>query len=451
MKHVFLLDVTRHIGPVQGVIGPAQAYVSEFNPEIVRWFLTTAQKAEDGTSNLDVVEIQGYSALDQVDAAIRSLSSTDGRVFHVLSYDKKVLLAAADMNRPDTVVSQLSLTALPNSGAIRSPVIVHPSSGDFSSAVGNRRPAVAVLRSSTASSPSLSAEEAAVLTRQLLAEGRHDCMDRALHQTQLRPSLVGMSQGRARRNSDDVRSVSLISDVVKIGLTEGWLEQFTLDGKSGTERIYLKAPIQAGAQTPAVKASGVQTDVVSRSRARTTEFIKCLKDRYIYSPKDIRDLFFAALKERSAELAKEPTKAGKLIHITMTQAQEGAQKEGIEFQFWLPAADAILEMMLAAGVLIGADGKTAIPPSAHARAEQVSSIASDFVDKCEKFLLEYLISTKGNVTVRDRTAIAHALFKVSPEKKQVFELPERVDELLMLLRDRISQRSDGQLALDKLA
>ena len=44
MKHVFLLDLTRHDGPVQGAVSPAQAYVSTYSPEIVRWYVTPSQK-----------------------------------------------------------------------------------------------------------------------------------------------------------------------------------------------------------------------------------------------------------------------------------------------------------------------------------------------------------------------------------------------------------------------
>jgi hypothetical protein len=175
--------------------------------------------------------------------------------------------------------------------------------------------------------------------------------------------------------------------------------------------------------------------------------IKCLKDRYIYSPKDIRDLFFRAFNEISPSLATEPLKAGAIAVAALNKAKEMALVEGIEYTYWPAAADAILEMMLAAGALERADGTT-LKPSAHARAEKVSVIAPDFENRCEMFLLEFLVGKLGNVTVRDRTSLAHALLKVSPKEKQVFELQERVDELLLLLRDRMSEGQDGRLVID---
>ena len=53
MKHVFLLDLTRHDGPVQGAVSPAQAYVSTYSPEIVRWYVTPSQKLQMSDSKTD--------------------------------------------------------------------------------------------------------------------------------------------------------------------------------------------------------------------------------------------------------------------------------------------------------------------------------------------------------------------------------------------------------------
>jgi len=57
---------------------------------------------------------------------------------------------------------------------------------------------------------------------------------------------------------------------------------------------------------------------------------------------------------------------------------------------------------------------------------------------------------RGDVTwPRDRTAIAHALFKVGPSRKEVYELQEKVDELLVRLQNRVVEKADGKLVVEK--
>ena len=182
-------------------------------------------------------------------------------------------------------------------------------------------------------------------------------------------------------------------------------------------------------------------------RRRTREIVDCLKARYIYSPKDIRDLFLAALSDIAPSLTSQPLRVGELSRRALKRATELASAESITYQFWLPATDAIFQMFLAAGVLIGVDGRP-LKPGIHSRAESVSLVDNDVRDKCEKFLLKYVIAKLGNVTQRDRTALAHALFKVSPKKKQLFDLLERVDELLSSLRNEVHENSHGVLVVN---
>jgi hypothetical protein len=182
-------------------------------------------------------------------------------------------------------------------------------------------------------------------------------------------------------------------------------------------------------------------------RGRTREIIDCLKAGLLYSPKDIRELFFAALSDIGPSLNSQPVRVNELSRRALKRATELASAENITFEFWLPATDATFQMLVAAGALIGVDGQ-ALKPSIHWRAELVSSVDRDVRNKCEKFLLKYVIAKLGDVSLRDRTALAHALFKVSPRKKQLFELLERVDELLSSLRDEVHEDSHGVLVVN---
>jgi hypothetical protein len=136
-----------------------------------------------------------------------------------------------------------------------------------------------------------------------------------------------------------------------------------------------------------------------------------------------------------------------LVRVAGTKAEEKAKGEGVNFDFWRPASDGVLENLVAAGALLD-EHKATIKPGPHARGTKVYELQPDFEDRCEAYLLEHLITTLGDVAwPRDRTAIAHALFKVGPSRKEVYELQEKVDELLVRLRDRVVENKDGTLVV----
>ncbi|PSH02951.1 MAG: hypothetical protein CXZ00_14665 [Acidobacteria bacterium] len=175
---------------------------------------------------------------------------------------------------------------------------------------------------------------------------------------------------------------------------------------------------------------------------------KCLKDRYIYSPKLIRDLIFAELRAGMTSLADKQLTVSQLLREASTQAEEKAQAEGVKFEFWRSATDGVLENLVAAQVLLDEHGR-AIEPGPHARGTKVSGLSAEFENQCEGYLLEYLIVTLGDVSwPKDRTALAHALFKVGPTRKEVYELQDRVDELMALQKGRIVEKKDGTLSVE---
>ena len=437
MKHVFLLDLTRHLGPVQDIVGPAQEYLSKFTPEVIKWYLKPDQVGQNGLPAKDTVRVEDNVLISRlIEQDLRSLESAD-RAFHVLSDNPSVLFAAARATDPQLLVSTLHFASI-RTGAKPASATVSSHNSTLPSSTAQGEP------------PQLLLKEALALTKNLLAQGHHTTPETALPQTQLRGLLSEATKGRARKTAHP-KSRSLISDIVRMGVSEGWLRQVTLGGRSGTERLFLQVAEMSNAVPASTRATELSkpAETVSVSKTRTQSMIKCLKDRFIYSPKDVRDLLFAAVRVQKLDLKDAPKKAGLLLHGALAAAKSEASHQDIEFLYWGAAADAFMEMMLAAGVLRTADD-TSLKPSPYARTEMVSAISEDLEDRCEAYLLEYLISKMADITLRDRLALAHALFKVSPQKKQAFELQDRVDEVLAVLRDRVSERSDGCLALDPL-
>jgi hypothetical protein len=456
MKHVFLIDVSRHIGLAQHVVNAAQAYASKFQPELIEWFVKPAQaQALDGAQIHRVT--YGVSPWLTIKSRIDELSGNGSvdRVFHVLSYDGQVLGEATKSSGPSLAVTSLSLSTLTKSspsvasGGVFSPVDSRPSAG------------------------SISLPEAIELTKKVLAERGYDSPQRPLKQLFLR-RLLSDRDARARKNPYDPASVSLISYIVSEGLSRGWLGRSRRDNRTGTEQIWLiRTDASRGAEPTAIsnppaayppgilntvepaRATSEPTESITPSPAvekghgRTTQMQQCLKNRYIYSPKLIWNYIFSTLHSQSNKLCTNPVTVSQLLREARIKAEQVATSEGVKFDFWPSASDGVLENLVAAGALLDAQG-TSIKPGPHARGTKVYGLQTDFEDCCEAYLLEYLITALGDVTwPRDRTAIAHALFKVGPSRKEVYELQERVDELLVRLRDRVIEKEGGKLVVER--
>ncbi len=449
LKHVFLIDVSRHIGLAQPVVIAAQAYAAKFNPELIEWFAKPSQVAHFGNGAAQVHRVSyGVSAWVSINERIGVLAgdgSTD-RVFHVLSYDGQVLGAASKMSSSTLAISSLSLAGLQRDFRTSSPTHIVDSNGQ------SIPPRVAT--------GSIPLGDAIELTKRLLAERGHDSPGNPLKQLYLR-RLLSENDSRATKNQNDPSSASLVSNIVNDGLARGWLGRVRRDDKPGTERIWLVrhgVPVQGAAEakgpailvgrsTSADVITTASAPVVEKGHERSVQMQKCLKSRFIYSPKLIRDYIFAAMRSAMGDLAANPVTVSQLIRQAGAKAEAIAKNEGVNFDFWRAACDGVLENLVAAGALLD-EQKATITSGPHARGTKVHELQVDFEDRCEAYLLEYLITTLGDVAwPRDRTAIAHALFKVGPSRKEVYELQEKVDELLVRLRDRVVEKKDGTLVV----
>ena len=93
--------------------------------------------------------------------------------------------------------------------------------------------------------------------------------------------------------------------------------------------------------------------------------------------------------------------------------------------------------MLAAQALLGRDGAP-IPVSIAAQATEAAALVPGFRDVTEAYLLEAIIRRTGDVTPRDHTALAHALFRQFDPSVPMEDMEDRVVFLLAMLADRVA-------------
>jgi hypothetical protein len=170
--------------------------------------------------------------------------------------------------------------------------------------------------------------------------------------------------------------------------------------------------------------------------------IECLRGDLLYSEKRARDFLFTAIEL----LLREQDPAAPLIVSRLTReaasrARALAERAGYEFTNWETASKAVVKAMLNAGVLLSVDG-TPIPTGITAQATAAARLAPEYQDLTEAFLIEFLIRRLGDVTTRDHTALAHALFRQFDPSVAIEDLEDRVVILLAMLADRVELHNE---------
>jgi hypothetical protein len=170
--------------------------------------------------------------------------------------------------------------------------------------------------------------------------------------------------------------------------------------------------------------------------------LDCMRRELLYSEKRPRDFMFTAIEELLCEPRRTPTILSRLTRDATTRARQLAVVAGLEFGNWDTAGKAVVRAMLGAGAFLTPNGDV-IPPGIEALATPVGSTRDAFRDLTESFLLEFLIGRLGDVTVRDHTALAHALFRQFDPNISMEDQEDRVAILLARLSERIELR--GQI------
>src|SRR2546430_9525852 len=102
----------------------------------------------------------------------------------------------------------------------------------------------------------------------------------------------------------------------------------------------------------------------------------------------------------------------------------------------------VMRALLLSEALLTLEG-TPISMGITAQAAVVGGMRDDYCDVTGAFLLEFIIRRLGDVTTRDHTALAHALFRQFDPRVSRDELEDRVVILLARLADHIVLRGDA--------
>ena len=195
--------------------------------------------------------------------------------------------------------------------------------------------------------------------------------------------------------------------------------------------------------TSASAQSGAcEPPAANRRFGRSGLMMDCMRRELLSSEKRPRDFIFAAIDRLLHEPERAPTILSRLTRDATTRAQRLSAGIGLEFANWDIAGKAVVRAMLAAGTFLTPDGDV-IPPGVAALATLVGKLRDEFRDLTESFLLEFLIDQLGDVTMRDHTALAHALFRQFDPNVSMEDQEDRVAILLARLSDRIELR--GQI------
>ena len=170
----------------------------------------------------------------------------------------------------------------------------------------------------------------------------------------------------------------------------------------------------------------------------------CLRKELLYSEKRARDLLFRAIEHIVTETSRagtDPQILSRLTRDAAAQARQLAEASGFEFGHWETAGKAVVKAMLCAGVFLTPAGEQ-ILPGITAQATPVAALRDRYQDLTEAFLLQVLIERLGDVSTRDHTALAHAMFRQFDRGVSLDDLEDRVVILLAQLADRVELAGD---------
>jgi hypothetical protein len=205
-----------------------------------------------------------------------------------------------------------------------------------------------------------------------------------------------------------------------------------------TERQMLSDGFVPGSEDLALEPQA-QTTNVGYSRSR--QMVSALRREFLYSEKRVRDALFRVLAD-CVTVDGPPRTVSRLAREAALLGRRRAVEIGLDPVNWDIAAKATTNAMLGAGVLMDPNG-VPIPWSISAQATAVTGLLPEYVDRTEAYLLEVLIRKLGDITSRDHTALAHALFRQFDRNVSMEELEDRVVVLLASLADRIGLGNGG--------
>lgn len=158
----------------------------------------------------------------------------------------------------------------------------------------------------------------------------------------------------------------------------------------------------------------------------------------------MRDLLFRAVRQEMT-WRKESQSAVMLARFAReieALGREWGPAAGVESNNWHMPIKAVINTMIRAGVLLDIDGEP-IAAGVGANAAAIASVDDNFENRCEAFLVEFLIRRLGDVTVRDHRALAHALLRQFDPNVPMDDLEDHIAVLISRLEGKITLTEDG--------
>jgi hypothetical protein len=203
--------------------------------------------------------------------------------------------------------------------------------------------------------------------------------------------------------------------------------------------MYSKSQNETGNPVSERERHMTENDPLPYSRSR--QMVHALRTEFVYTEKRARDFLFQEIED-ILRIGGAPPIVSRLTREAAARARFRAHDAGFDFANWDTAAKATINAMLAAGVLIAPNGSP-IALTIAAQAAEVTELAKDYRDITEAYLLTVLIRRLGDVTARDHTAMAHALFRQFDRSVAMEDMEDRVAHLLASLEGRVAVCEGG--------
>lgn len=170
--------------------------------------------------------------------------------------------------------------------------------------------------------------------------------------------------------------------------------------------------------------------------------VDCLRGQYLYCEKRARDFVFSAAESVMNETHGRKLLLHRLRRLSEERARADAARRQYVFTNWAVGTKTTLNAMLQAGAFLTRGGET-LSASIASEAIEVGALQPDFRNRTERFLLEFLIRELGDVSMRDQTALAHALFRQFDDSIAMEDMEDRVAELLADLAGSVALQANG--------
>ena len=447
----FLIDIRRHRGDSNFIIGLINRFMADLPVVAVEWLVRTDQAVFVPRQFIfGQADSNDPSWAAGIATRIRHLSQSgpEGPEFMVLSYDGYILGSAERLSYSDNLrvktkhlgeLMKNSWTQLQTGGPVQA-VPGMPAPSAF--ATGDRR---AGLPSSGASR--ITADEAIELMKTMLRRGEYLHRGRAIPQKDVRVYMTAMDP-RAAKIPGDFDSESLIRNIVTRGIREGWLVRFDrIAGKSGSEMLYLvedqvaSIPIpqpqhsvveaeeprpavpEAASQSPAAALPVAETAVPETKADASTPVVEApkksakenlpertaqmegeIQEEKIGSLAETREYFLDAVESILKDKGDEVLVVSHLFSRAENMAKKRASETGYAAeQKWGIARRCIQRLAVRSGALMAERGgeQVCIYEGLGDESTPVCDLSPDFRMVCFAYMAETIIRRLGKIHFKD--------------------------------------------------